>query len=301
MKLTICIPIYNFDVNNLVNDLIDQINSDQLEAEIILIDDGSDKEFINKNKNLQEKVSRFIFLENNMGRSKIRNLFLKYSESDFMLFLDCDGKIINHYFLKNYYDFITKNNPDVIYGGRKVDAEKPNSEFGLRWKFATERENLPLKLRLRIPYSSFQTNNFIVRKSILQKNPFNEDITQYGYEDLIFAKDLFKIKINIDHIDNPIFNNDVETNEIFLAKADQSAKSLAQLIRKDKDVEKISKIKLAKAYHRLKKTGGIFLYRLIYKISKPLIKRKLLGGNASLSILDFYKLGQLIHYMNKKY
>jgi len=299
MKLSICIPVYNFDVNDLVNDLQNQINSNQFDAEIIIIDDASKAEFINKNKNLEKTVSRFIFLNKNIGRSKIRNLFLKYTQSEYLLFLDCDGKIISQNFLKNYIDFINTKNPDVVFGGRKVCDVKPSAEYGLRWRFAVERENLPLKQRLKSPYLDFQTNNFIVRKSVLEKNPFNETITQYGYEDLIFAKDLFKNKVFINHIDNPIFNNDVETNEVFLAKADQSAKSLSQLIKSDKDVERISKIKLAKAYSRLKKTGGIFLYRLIYKLSKPYLQKKLLGGNASLKALDFYKLGQLIYYMSK--
>lgn len=299
MKLSICIPVYNFDVNDLVNELQNQIVSNKLNAEIILIDDASKTEFINKNKDLEKTVSQFIFLDYNIGRSKIRNLFLKYSQSEYLLFLDCDGKIISQDFLKDYTDFINTKNPDVVFGGRKVSDIKPSAEYGLRWKFAVERENLPLKQRLKSPYLDFQTNNFIVKKSVLEKNPFNETITQYGYEDLIFAKDLFKNDIFIDHIDNPIFNNDVETNEIFLAKADQSAKSLSQLIKTDKDVERISKIKLAKAYSTLKRTGGIFIYRLIYKLSKPYLQKKLLGGNASLKALDFYKLGQLIHYMSK--
>ncbi len=299
MKLSICIPVYNFDVNDLVQDLQNQIVSNDLDAEIILIDDHSKTEFININKNLEKTVSQFIFLDKNIGRSKIRNLFLNYSQSEYLLFLDCDGKIISPNFLRNYIDFINTKNPDVVFGGRKVSDIKPSSEFGLRWKFAVERENLPLKQRLKSPYLDFQTNNFIVKKKVLKDNPFNETITQYGYEDLIFAKDLFKNNIFINHIDNPIFNNDVETNEVFLSKADQSAKSLSQLIKTDKDVERISKIKLAKAYSKLKKTGGIFLYRLIYKLSKPYIQKKLLGGNASLKALDFYKLGQLIYYMNK--
>jgi len=299
MKLSICIPIYNFDVNELVNDIQNQIVSNNLDAEIILIDDASNTEFINKNKNLVKTVCQFVFLDKNVGRSKIRNLFLNYSQSQYLLFLDCDGKIINQNFLKNYIDFINSKKPDVVFGGRKVSDIKPSSEYGLRWKFAVERENLPVKQRLKSPYLDFQTNNFIVKKSVLEKNPFNETITQYGYEDLIFAKDLSKNKVFIDHIDNPIFNNDVETNEVFLAKADQSAKSLSQLIKTDRNVERISKIKLAQAYSRLKKTGLIFLYRLIYKLAKPYIQKKLLGGNAPLKALDFYKLGQLIYYMNK--
>lgn len=299
MKLSICIPVFNFDVNELVDDLQGRINSEKLDAEIILIDDASSQEFIKINKNLETKVSQFIFLEKNIGRSKIRNLFLKYTNSEYLLFLDCDGKVINGNFLKTYFDFISKQNPDLIFGGRKVSEIEPDSEYGLRWKFATERENLPVDQRLKSPYLSFQTNNFVVRKSILDEIRFNEGITQYGYEDLIFAKDLYNHQVKVDHIDNPIFNNDVETNVVFLAKADQSAKSLAQLINTDKNFDRVSEIKLAKAYLMMKKSRTVHLYQLLYKLFKSQIEKKLLTGNASLRALDFYKLGQLIGYMSK--
>lgn len=298
MKLSICVPVYNFDVNELVNELRDQIDKG-LEAEILLIDDASEKPFIENNRDLRSKVGQFIFLDKNIGRSKIRNLFLKYSNSDYLLFLDCDGKVISKNFLKNYIEYIDSQNPDVIFGGRKVSDVKPDSEYGLRWKFATERENLPVEKRVESPYLDFQTNNFVVKRSVLEKVPFNEGITQYGYEDLVFSKDLHDQDIKIDHIDNPIFNNDVETNAVFLAKADQSARSLAQLIKNDKNFDRVSQIKLAKAYLFMHKTGTIYIYRLLYRIVKSRLEKKLLTGSASLRALDLYKLGQLTLYMNR--
>lgn len=298
MKLSICVPVYNFDVNELVNELRYQIDKG-LEAEILLIDDASEKPFIENNRDLRSKVGQFIFLDKNIGRSKIRNLFLKYSNSDYLLFLDCDGKVISKNFLKNYIEYIDSQNPDVIFGGRKVSDVKPDSEYGLRWKFATERENLPVEKRVESPYLDFQTNNFVVKRSVLEKVPFNEGITQYGYEDLVFSKDLHDQDIKIDHIDNPIFNNDVETNAVFLAKADQSARSLAQLIKNDKNFDRVSQIKLAKAYLFMHKTGTIYIYRLLYRIVKSRLEKKLLTGSASLRALDLYKLGQLTLYMNR--
>lgn len=298
MKLSICVPVYNFDVNELVNELRYQIDKG-LDAEILLIDDASEKSFIESNRDLRSKVGQFIFLDKNIGRSKIRNLFLKYSNSDYLLFLDCDGKVISKNFLKNYIEYIDSQNPDVIFGGRKVSDVKPDSEYGLRWKFATERENLPVEKRVESPYLDFQTNNFVVKRSVLEKVPFNEGITQYGYEDLVFSKDLHDQNIKIDHIDNPIFNNDVETNAVFLAKADQSARSLAQLIKNDKNFDRVSQIKLAKAYLFMHKTGTIYIYRLLYRIVKSRLEKKLLTGIASLRALDLYKLGQLTLYMNR--
>lgn len=298
MKLSICIPIYNFDVNNLVFDIWDQINRDKISAEIILIDDASNKEFIAKNKNLKDKISQFIFLEKNIGRSRIRNLFLKYAQSDYLLFLDCDGKIINPDFLKIYSDYIDNHYPDIIYGGRKVENIKPDNRFALRWKFAVERENLSVEKRIKKPYFGFQTNNFVVKKEILAKNPFDEEITQYGYEDLAFAIDLYQHKIKINHIENPVLNGDVESNEIFLSKADQSAKSLAQLLKRSKSKDQIVQIKLAKIYFIIKKTHSATIFRFFYHIFKSWIERKLLEGNSSLRFLDLYKLGQLLDYMH---
>lgn len=297
MKLTICIPVYNFDVNNLINDLTTQINAEHLDVDIIVIDDGSEKKFIDINKSSEPTVNQYILLANNIGRSKIRNLFLKYSQAEYFLFLDCDGKVIRQDFIKKYLNLIERTNPDVIYGGRTVSEIPPDSEYGLRWKFAIERENLPVKERLKSPYLDFQTNNFVVRRSILEKVPFNEDITQYGYEDLIFSHDLQNHKVEIDHIDNPIFNNDVESNTIFLSKADQSAKSLAQLIKTENGISRVSQVRLAKAYLLMKKTRTIFIYRFIYKLIRSQIKKMLLTGDAPLKALDFYKLGQLIGYM----
>ena len=110
---------------------------------------------------------------------------------------------------------------------------------------------------------------------------------------------VYKDKNKIEHIDNAIYNNDVETNEVFLKKADQSAKSLAHLIDTDLDVRNSSNIKLAKAYGLLKKAGGILIYKMFYKIMKPFIIRKLLSGQAELKTLDLYKLGQLIDHISK--
>ena len=298
MKLSVCIPVYNFDVNNLVKDLNTQILSEGIDAEIILIDDCSEKKFVDLNKNLITNSYRFVFLDKNIGRSKIRNLFLNYTKGEYLLFLDCDGKIIDKYFIKNYLKCINEKTPDVIYGGRKVDEKPPPSEFRLRWRFAVERENHQVRLRIKSPYLDFQTNNFVVKKSVLEKNLFDETILQYGYEDLIFAMDLCQKRIKIHHIDNPIYNNDVEENPVFLEKADQSAKSLAHLIKKRKELVVQSQIKLAKIYFLLSRTGGVFVYKLIFRFAKPYIKRKLLTGNTSLRFLDVYKLGQLINYIN---
>lgn len=296
MLLSICIPVYNFDVRGLVSDLKKEIGGNGIDAEIILIDDASDESYKKTNQILQNEVENFILLEKNRGRSRIRNLFQKYAAGEYLLFLDCDGKITENNFLKNYTEFIQKA-PDakIIYGGRSVLAQAPGPEYYLRWKFAVERENLPFELRLNKPYLSFQTNNFIIKRDVFEKIHFNPDFQKYGYEDLLFAMDLKSEKIKIDHIDNPILNNDLESNAVYLEKVAESVESLTKMLKDESLKSKLSEVKLVRLFNKLPFKPFIDLFlgdKTFYAL-----KAKLLKGNVNLRYLDLYKLGLLIKDM----
>lgn len=301
MKLTVCIPVYNFDVRDLVKDLDKQIKAHELDAEIVLIDDGSAAEFIAINKAVEMLSENFIFLEKNVGRSQIRNLFLYYANGDFLLFLDCDGKVLSKNFLKIYFEYLHKNPATkVIYGGRQVSQVAPERNKCLRWKFAVERENLPVEKRTEIPYLSFQTNNFVLKKSVLKKINFNPEFQKYGYEDLLFAMDLQEAKIPIHHIDNPVFNNDLETNEVYVNKVEESIESLSKMMKSRKTSAKISEVKLVKAYTLFSKSNADVWFQKLFKIRKQKTREKLIRGNVSLRYLDFYKMGLLFEKMANK-
>ncbi|MCU7617580.1 glycosyltransferase [Chryseobacterium sp. PBS4-4] len=298
MKLSVCIPIFNFDVRELVYDLKKEIEKNNIYAELILIDDGSNDHFKTINEELQKEVSNFIFLEKNIGRSKIRNLFLQYAEGEYLLFLDCDGKITDPNFLKIYIEFLHQNTKcNVLYGGRTVLEILSDKKYILRWKFAVERENLSVLLRNEKPYLSFQTNNFLIRKEILSKIKFNQEFENYGYEDLLFAMDLKSEQIGINHVNNPIFNNDLESNEVYLAKVEESVESLVKMLKTNSLRLKISEIKLVKAYNFLKKIHLESLFLYLFKFLEKRVKQNLLSEHPNLRNLDLYKLGLLLKKM----
>lgn len=298
MKLSICIPVFNFDVRELVDALKKEIEKNDIDAEIILIDDASNDQFKAINGGLQSRVKDFILLGKNIGRSKIRNLFLQYAKGDYLLFLDCDGKIINSDFLGIYTETLQKDTKiGVLYGGRTVVRNLVDKKYILRWKFAVERENLPVAMRNKKPYLSFQTNNFIIKKETLDKIKFNPEFENYGYEDLLFAMDLKSEHIQIHHIDNPIFNNDLENNEIYLAKVEESVESLAKMLKMDSLRHKISEIKLVKAYNLLQTIHLEFIFLSFFNFLEKRITRNLLSGYPNLKNLDLYKLGLLLRKM----
>ncbi|MBW8522068.1 glycosyltransferase family 2 protein [Chryseobacterium chendengshani] len=298
MKLSVCIPVYNFDVRQLVYNLNDEIKRNKINAEIILIDDASESQFKSINETLKNQVRDFIFLEKNIGRSKIRNLFLEYAVGEYFLFLDCDGKIIDPDFLKKYIQFIEQNpNAYVIYGGRTVCKNLPEDDYILRWKFAVKRENLAVSERARKAYLSFQTNNFVIQKETLRKINFNSEFEKYGYEDLLFAMELKSKTIKINHIENPVFNNDIETSKVYIKKVNESIESLARMLKNTFIKDKLSEIKLVRAYHFIKKTHSEFLFLAVFNLINSRIKKNLLSGNPNLRNLDMYKLGLLLGKM----
>src|ERR1035437_10178864 len=97
--LSICIPVYNYDVTMLVQILYQQAGELQIVFEIICIDDCSKEEY----RKVNEQVityAKYVQLHQNIGRAKIRNLFLEYVHFKYLLFLDCDSEIISDDFVK---------------------------------------------------------------------------------------------------------------------------------------------------------------------------------------------------------
>lgn len=286
MKLSVCIPVFNCDVKTLVADLSAEISTKNLDAEIIVIDDSSTLVF--STQNFSNSV-KFYQLKENIGRSKIRNLFLKYTDSEYFLFLDCDAKIISKNFLDNYFELINNENPAVAFGGF-TETEKPGN---LRSKYSREREIQPLETRRKNPYGTFRGINFLIKRSILQQFPFDETIRNYGYEDYLFAYRLKENEIPITHLENPVLHCDFSTNEEFLAKTETAVQTLSPFL-KNSGTKSVSEMKLVKAYTFLQKNGLSLPFSMIFKIFRRSVRKQLLKGNPNLRLLDFYKLGLLL-------
>jgi len=292
--ISICIPIYNFDVTKLVNDLSFLSKKTEIPFEIILIDDYSSEYF----RKINEKTCSehtYIKLDANVGRAKIRNLFINYIKFEYLLFLDCDAVLISDNFIKNYYDFIQISDCDVICGGRIYDNSQPDKNKMLRWKYGIIKESQPVKIRQISPNKSFMTNNFVIKKQLFNEIKFDERLKNYGHEDSLFGYELKKRKITISHIKNPILNGDIEDNDDFLNKTEKGIKNLIYILQfVENDINFINDISLLKFYNQIKKVYLINFVYLIFLCSKNLIKRQLLKGNINLKIFDFYKLGILI-------
>jgi cellulose synthase/poly-beta-1,6-N-acetylglucosamine synthase-like glycosyltransferase len=298
--ISICIPVYNFNISPLVNELANQAKSAQIPIEISVIDDCSQR-FKAENRATCE-AHRYIELDENIGRSKIRNLFLEHAKYDYLLFLDCDSLVENPLFLANYVAAM-KDNPSVVCGGRVYDKIQPGKEQLLSWKYGIDKESKSAEIRKQAPNKSFMTNNFLVKKSILEDIQFDERITKYGHEDTLFGFSLKQKNIAVTHIENPVLNGDVEENSAFLNKTQEGVINLIEILKyKDCDPELIQDISILRFYKKVQKYDAFI--NLGFLFLKPFIVYRLRTGKVNLKAFDFYKLGTLIENLrdpkNKK-
>lgn len=289
--ISICIPIYNFDVRPLVEELSRQSKSLEASCEIILIDDNSEEKIKAINGPVCEKEN-YTELPQNVGRSKIRNLFLKHAQHPYLLFLDCDSIVENEHFLKNYIDILS-NQPKVVCGGRKYPSQKPDKNHLLRWKYGIQIESQPVEVRKASPNTSFMTNNFLIQSAVFKTIQFDERLTQYGHEDTLFGWALKQEGISVTHIDNPIINGEIETNKEYLEKTEKGIDNLVQIIKfRDDSDQLIQEIKLLQFHQKIKKVEG--LVQVTFFLFGPLVKFLLTKGWVSLRCFNFYKLGWYI-------
>jgi len=289
--ISICIPIYNFNVTELVSKLSAQVKTLGVPAEIILIDDCSKKNYKELNESICSK-EQYIKLDKNIGRSAIRNRFIEYAKYDYLLFLDCDSLVIGDLFLNNYLEAIHTNPEAVICGGRVYDKKTPAKDKMLRWKYGIVKESKPAEERSQKPHSSFMSNNFLISKSLFQKIKFDERIVGYGHEDTLLGFELKKQNVSILHINNPILNGDIENNETYLKNTESAVINLIQILKHtNHNKELINEVTLLRIFYNvffLRKTIS-FIFMLV----APLIKSILIAGYANLYLFDFYKLGIL--------
>jgi len=285
--LSICIPVYNFNIAPLINELSGQADSLGIQYEILIIDDCSTL-FREVNKSVCEKYC-YVELSENIGRAKARNLFLKYAKYEYVLFLDCDSIVGTPGFLAEYVKII-RTLPDVVCGGRIYNKERPGRDKMLRWKYGIRRESRSAEVRQKLPYQSFMTCNFLIIRKIFDDIRFDERLVRYGHEDTLFGFSLKIKKFTITHIDNPVINGDLEQNVEYLIKTKEGILNLIDILNYlNFDNDLINDIALLKFYYKIRKAHRVI--KFLFFLFKPFIAFLLSRGFVNLYLFDFYKLG----------
>jgi len=286
--LSILIPVYNYAVLPLISELQKQCISCGIKFEILCYDDASNL-FIKENQEVNQlKYCAFISLEKNIGRSAIRNLLAEKANFQNLLFLDADVIPAHNQFIENYISEINKNEK-VVFGGLLYENQKPSKELLLRWIYGKEREALSLSERSKNHSDFALVSNLLIKKEILIHFPFDETLTKYGYEDLLFFSVLKSNQIKIKHIENPVFHLNLESSSVFLSKTKISLENLAFLNRTNKI--SVNESRIIASFELLKKVKALTVFNFIFRKIESKIERNLISETPSLFWFDIYKLG----------
>lgn len=285
--------------------------------EIIFADDGSaDATARQRNAIIaQLPYCQYIERPKNVGRSAIRNFLAHTAHYSHLIFLDGDVAIKRGNFVQTY--LAHRNDADVIIGTllfsrmqvacdtaediightkRAKEETKKTTEpmlYDDNLKYRYEQQFLakhPVKKRMQQPYASFRTTNFMVRRDLLLAYPFDETFHEYGYEDTLFGKQLKEHGATLIHLENAATIADYEDNATFVAKTEESLRTLAAHAHQLQGYSTL--------LHTANKLKCLHLQPLIafvFKLFKGLLHKNLCSNSPSVFLFNVYKLG---YYVN---
>ncbi len=289
IAFSICIPVYNCDTSELVSELHRQAVQAGYPFEILLIDDRSSccQEENRKSELLSGVI--YIELEENIGRAKIRNLLAEKARYPYLIFMDCDTEVNNASYLQNYLSEIPA---DVVIGGYQYTPAPPEKKYLLRWRYGICREQRTASQRNKQPNKSFSTFNFMIRKEIMEKIRFDENISGYGHEDTLFGWELKKKGILVKHIDNPLIHKELDETSLFIKKTENSVRNLWKIYQSiSEKKEFIQDNNLLKCYVSLQKNHLSIAVSLFFNLFKTILIKNLQSKHPQIKLFDLYKLG----------
>jgi glycosyltransferase involved in cell wall biosynthesis len=294
--LSLLLPVYNFPCFDLAREMTTQALASNVPFELICIDDCSSN-FKKDNQPIGDlPYATYIELDKNIGRSRIRNLLVSKAKYDYVLFVDCDSRIPHSNYIQKYLQEIKHS--DIVAGGTLYEPYPPqDSAYYLHWKYGSVRELKPDNLQQK----TFTSNNFVIKKSIISKYPFNEKIVRYGHEDSLFQMELEKHGFFIRFINNPVIHIGLETNIRFIEKTQESMLNLCDLYHAHTfDDLNMDKIKLLKTYLLIKKYKIDSIFDGLFPVIDFFNRKINLSKHPSLFVLDIYKLAFFIHIFRSK-
>lgn len=296
--LSVLIPVFRYDVRDLVRELHRQCLQLEIPFEIRLLDDGSGESFCRINSEISE-LEHVVWEESpvNTGRSKVRNTLSKKAKYDWFWFLDCDGDArVNPELASTFWN--ARKEDTVISGGRVYQSKAPENErLYLHWLWGSQRELLDPEIRMKDPVTSFLSNNFIIHRTLLEKIPFDTQLVGYGYEDTLFAAELINAGYKIQHIKNPVLHAGLENSKDFLNKIEESLDNLFRL--KELCAEKGISFPVRSKLMLLFRLIHFPLFRPFFAKwfirNQPHWRNQLLGRKPHLRIFDLYRLAYMLN------
>lgn len=190
MNISFIIPIYNTNIND-IKRCISSIKKmpEDISYEIILVDDGSNKEFSDEYKSLCCNNVKYYYKENG-GVSSARNFGIVKSSGKYISFVDSDDEIetsnIDVGLFNNNYDLVLFD-MIIISNKGKIYVNELDNDVGLV-NLAKLNLEVALRNKLHSPCSKLYRKDFLLKHNV----EFKKEMIQG--EDAMFNIDFLKHK-----------------------------------------------------------------------------------------------------------
>ena len=296
--LSVCIPVYRYDVRPLVAELLRQLAAARAEtavdtdgAEILVYDDASPADGDWGRAELRQTPGiSYVELGQNLGRAAIRNKMAREAANEYVVMMDADGWP-NPDFLHRYFfeaedierNFGRSSTAVLVTGGRVYAAAPPaDKRLHLHWWYGTKRESRSVARREADGWLGFQSNNFMVTRKLLLEHPFPADFSGYGHEDTVWGQQFVSRNVVLYHEDNTVVHLGLEPNDVFLRKQREAVVNL-QLLKKQSPHLRTRLIDLAESL-----PPTLTLARMVPE--RALLRHLTHGKKPNLYALDLLKL-----------
>jgi glycosyltransferase involved in cell wall biosynthesis len=288
--LSILIPAYNHDLTGLVKGLRHQASESEISYEILIIDDNSAEGFRSRNRALSSMSHvRYLQLEKNIGRSRIRNMLAGKASFENLLFIDSDARIMTADYLSTYIGMLGTER--VICGGTAYLPDPPgDAAYYLRWYYGRNREQRTAQFRSKDPCRAFSSFQFLATRAILEQVPFDNDLKAYGHEDTVFGLALERQGIPVLHIDNTLVHDGLEPTDEFLEKTRQGLRNLKYLVDQGLYTGLEQRVRILKKYQTVSRIGLHPFLKWLYGAGSVWMHKNLKRRKPRLWIFDLYKL-----------
>lgn len=199
--LSVIIPVYNAKPELLERCIISIVEGININREMIVIDDGSDKIKSKEYKNICDNYGGHYFRQENQGVSCARNQGICLAQGNIIMFADADDRIIKADY-SGWIHWMIENQVDVLsgclckkYGDGRTEEKRIHKEGVL---FFYKNEDLIQLILTRNHYDYPKLKDVeiagpcckLIKKSMLGQTKFPSDI-RIG-EDMVFNLELLK-------------------------------------------------------------------------------------------------------------
>jgi glycosyltransferase involved in cell wall biosynthesis len=236
-RLSVLIPFYGDDPRPLLIALEALACGAKEGVELVVLDDGGKdpaRTFDVRSLLATFKTpARFIANLCNEGRARGRNRLVAAARGRHLLLLDSDMAPEAENFLERYLALAAAD-AALAFGGFSVEGAPDAPETALHKRVQSMGECLPAALRAKDPLKYVYTSNLLVRRDVLQSEPFDEEFRGWGFEDVDWGMRVGK-RFDVLQIDNPATHLGLDHAEDLIAKYDQSVQNFSRLLGRHGD------------------------------------------------------------------